>query len=44
MEKKDINIYDNTDMFKLVMVISDGKIVWKDRNAPKWLNITLLNK
>lgn len=39
-----INIYDNTDLLKLVMVIVDGKIVWKDRNIPNWLNMSLSDK
>lgn len=39
-----IYICDNTDMFRLVMVTSDGEIVWKDRNIPKWLSMTLINK
>lgn len=39
-----ISIYDNTEMFKLVMVIINGEIVWKDRNIPKWLNIDFIEK
>ncbi|KOM98725.1 ATPase [Clostridium botulinum] len=39
-----INIYDNTEMFKLVMVINNGEIIWKDRNSPNWLNIDLNDK
>lgn len=39
-----INIYDNTEMFKLVMIVSNGEIIWKDRNRPNWLNIDLNNK
>lgn len=35
-----INIYDNTDMFKIVMVIENGNIIWKDRNLPKWVSLT----
>ncbi|KOR24918.1 ATPase [Clostridium sp. L74] len=38
-----INIYDNTEMFKLVMVVNNGEIIWKDRNRPNWLNIDLNN-
>lgn len=36
-----INIYDNSEMFKLVMVIKDGEVVWKDKKTPNWLNINL---
>ena len=38
-----INIYDNTEMFKLVMVIINGEIVWQDRNIPNWLNIDFVD-
>ena len=36
-----INIYDNSEMFKLVMVIKDGEIIWKEKKTPNWLNINL---
>ena len=36
-----INIYDNSEMFKLVMVIKDGEVFWKDKRTPNWLNINL---
>ncbi|NFN90341.1 ATPase [Clostridium botulinum] len=36
-----INIYDNTEMFKLVMAVNNGEIIWKDRNSPSWLNMDL---
>ena len=36
-----INIYDNSEMFKLVMIIKDGEIVWKEKKTPNWLNINL---
>ena len=36
-----INIYDNSETFKLVMVIKDGEVVWKDKKTPNWLNINL---
>ncbi|HCL4548146.1 zeta toxin family protein [Clostridium botulinum] len=36
-----INIYDNTEMFKLVMVVNNGEIIWKDRNSRNWLNMDL---
>ena len=32
----EINIYDNTDIFKLVACIEQGKIVWKDDVLPHW--------
>ena len=38
-----INIYDNTEMFKLVMVVNNGEIIWKDRKTPNWLNVNLIN-
>lgn len=34
-----VNIYDNTEMFKLVAIFSNGQIVWKDKKIPNWLNI-----
>lgn len=34
-----VNIYDNSEMFKLVMVINNGEIIWKDKKTPNWLNI-----
>ncbi|HBJ1648116.1 ATPase [Clostridium botulinum] len=34
-----INIYDNSEMFKLIMVISNGKIIWQDKKIPNWLYI-----
>ncbi len=36
-----INIYDNSEMFKLVMIIKDGEVVWQDKKIPNWLNINL---
>ncbi|EET87724.1 hypothetical protein CcarbDRAFT_1812 [Clostridium carboxidivorans P7] len=32
-----INIYDNTEMLKIVMAIEKGKIEWKDKKIPGWL-------
>lgn len=26
-------------MLKLVMVFNDGKMIWKDKKIPNWLNI-----
>ncbi|AEB76013.1 zeta toxin family protein [Clostridium botulinum] len=34
-----INIYDNTDMFKLVMSINSGEVIWQDKYFPKWLKM-----
>ena len=34
-----INIYDNSEMFKLVMVFNNGKMIWKDKKIPNWLKI-----
>ena len=34
-----INIYDNWEMLKLVMVITDGKVIWKADKTPNWLRI-----
>ncbi len=31
-------------MFKLVMVVNNGEIIWKDRNGPNWLNVNFNNK
>lgn len=39
-----INIYDNTDILKLVMAINNGKIVWQDTNIPEWLRMTLIDE
>lgn len=32
----EINIYDNTDIFKLIGCIKNGKVVWKDKKVPRW--------
>ncbi len=32
-----INIYDNTEMFRLVMVFDNGEMIWKDKKIPGWL-------
>lgn len=34
----EINIYDNSDMFKLVISIKDGEIIWQDHKIPQWSN------
>lgn len=33
----EINIYDNTDIFKLVVCIQDGNLAWKDDILPEWI-------
>lgn len=33
----EINIYDNTDIFKLVDCIDQGKLVWKEDELPDWI-------
>lgn len=33
----EINIYDNTDIFKLVLCIEKGKLIWKDDILPDWV-------
>lgn len=32
----EINIYDNTDIFKLVGLIKNGNVIWKDKKVPSW--------
>ena len=34
-----VNIYDNSEMFKLVMAFDNGKMIWQDKKLPNWLNI-----
>ncbi|MGL4874227.1 MAG: zeta toxin family protein [Clostridium sp.] len=36
-----INIYDNSEMFNLLMIIENGKIIWEKKKNPSWLNIDL---
>ena len=33
----EINVYDNTDIFKLVLRMEQGKLVWKDDILPDWI-------
>ncbi|URZ15819.1 zeta toxin family protein [Clostridium felsineum] len=33
-----IDIYDNTEMLKLVMSIEKGRIIWQYRKIPNWLD------
>lgn len=32
----EINVYDNTEIFKLVGVIRNGNVIWKDKKVPNW--------
>lgn len=32
----EINVYDNTDIFKLVGSIKNGNVIWKDKKVPCW--------
>lgn len=34
-----VNIYDNTEMFKLVMAFDNGKMIWQDKKIPNWLDV-----
>jgi len=38
----EINVYDNTEVFKEIIDFKDGNIIWKDKNMPSWTN-DLLN-
>lgn len=33
----EINIYDNTDIFKLIVGIRNGKKIWSDEKLPDWI-------
>lgn len=37
----EVNIYDNTEIFKEVAFFSDGKLIWKELNTPKWFKDVL---
>ena len=37
----EINIYDNSNMFREIINIEAGKIVWKSNNMPEWAKIVL---
>lgn len=37
----EVNIYDNTEIFKEVAFFSDGKFIWKELNTPKWFKEVL---
>ena len=32
----EINIYDNTEMFKIIMSIENSNIIWNDKKMPSW--------
>ena len=34
----EINIYDNTEIFKEIIDFKDGNLIWKDKNMPNWTN------
>ena len=33
----EINIYDNSEMFREIINIENGQIIWHDRHMPKWV-------
>ena len=39
----EINIYDNTEIFKEIIDFKDGNLIWKDKNMPSWTN-NILNE
>jgi len=34
----EVNIYDNTDMFREIIDFESGKLIWKHRKIPVWAN------
>ena len=38
----EINVYDNTEIFKQAIDFKDGNIIWKDKNMPGWTNLLLI--
>jgi len=38
----EINVYDNTEIFKEIINFKDGTLIWKDKSVPIWTN-DLLN-
>lgn len=34
----EINIYDNTNMFREIIDYKNGEIIWKDKYLPMWTN------
>ena len=39
----EINVYDNTQIFKEIINYRDGNLIWKGENMPSWTN-NILNK
>lgn len=37
----EINIYDNTEVFKEIAFFNKGELVWKEKHVPKWFNEVL---
>lgn len=37
----EINIYDNSNMFREIINIEAGKIIWKSNNMPEWIKVIL---
>ena len=37
----EINIYDNSDIFKLIACIRNGKIIWSDEKLPDWIKVII---
>ncbi|KAJ50216.1 putative ABC-type ATPase [Clostridium tetanomorphum] len=33
----EINVYDNTDIFKLIACIRNGQLIWNDEELPEWI-------
>ncbi|AGX42656.1 hypothetical protein [Clostridium saccharobutylicum] len=33
----EINIYDNTNIFKLIVCIRNGRVIWSDEKLPDWI-------
>lgn len=40
----EINVYDNTEMFKEMINFKSGKIIWKSDSISSWTNIILENR
>lgn len=32
----EVNIYDNTDLFKEIIYFKNSKILWRDEKIPNW--------
>ncbi|MGH4122223.1 MAG: hypothetical protein ACREV6_04710 [Clostridium sp.] len=39
----EINVYDNTQIFKEIINFKDGNLIWKGKNMPSWTN-NILNE